>query len=188
MQRVFDKQKELMAKFGEIERNNGYSYVPTGRLDIDQPQDQLKIKELVGRIYEELAEAQNANDGYGDEPAEVEMIDALHFITELTIHLGYDWFDIEGSLVEQGYIQFNFEMGVYFLYRQLGMFTNTLKNRPWKQSMKPTNKQEFAISLIMIWQIYFDIMGSCFDYTIDDIIEAYLAKHKVNLDRIEDGK
>lgn len=196
---VFAKQKELMEKYEHIERDNGF-YVPEQfPLDINNKHHQLKIKEFAWRITEELSES-IAELGPGREKAlKEELADVLHFNSELTIMLGMerevndflqelskDWLqhvadaDFMGPLTSCGLRLYG------SITYHLSMACHKLKNKPWKQSHKETNVEEFKKDFLLFWK-YYMVMVAKAGMSIDDLIEEYHKKHKINVARQENG-
>ena len=65
----------------------------------------------------------------------------------------------------------------------LGMMCNCLKNKPWKQSMMKTNKENFYKHLKLVWSNYIAILTSQ-DLTEEEITDLYLRKSQVNQFRV----
>ena len=94
---MIDKQKELMEKYGEIERRKGIdSHHP---IDIHTCRGQQRVKDLMWRIVEELGEAANCLKNKPWKKSELstdvdhfneELSDALHFFLELLISVHID--------------------------------------------------------------------------------------------------
>jgi hypothetical protein len=101
---IFERQKELMEKYEEIERKNGAITIPPeewGELDLRRTQ--YRIKDLMQRCVEELGEAMNCLKlkpwKQSDVPTDAthfyeEVADAFHFFIELCITAGMDADDL----------------------------------------------------------------------------------------------
>ena len=95
---IFDRQAELMEKYGPIELANG-THVPSDRMhgDLDSRVIQTRIKDMSQRMVEELMEAMNTlknkpwKQDYKPTNADhfyEEIADCLHFFVELCIISG----------------------------------------------------------------------------------------------------
>lgn len=194
---IFDRQKELMNKYHDIEKRSGLLQTEDCPVNLDDKRGQARIKDFSWRITEEVGEALDAL--YGDNDIEhfnEELVDGLHFLTELTILAGFGPEDIatlilktEGMSTEDDYLDAickhvfskcqNTEWAITHLIRRLGMMCNTLKNKPWKQSHMKTDREAFKEKLGEVWEIYlFILVGSL--GTSEAIADIYLKKSQVN--------
>lgn len=191
---IFDRQKSLMSKYHDIELKSGLLQTEACPVNLDDKRGQARIKDFSWRVTEELGEALDAKanmDHYQEE-----LIDGLHFLTELTILAGGDYNTILPGgiptyyedhlwdLVEKakGNIQgygWDLDSWVTKFIEQLAMMCNCLKNKPWKQSMMKTDQKAFYNRLTNVWVYYITIlvvsgMGA------EDIANVYLKKSQVN--------
>lgn len=192
---IFNRQKELMDKYHDIESRSGLMQTESCPVNLDSKAGQARIKDFSWRITEEVGEALDAL--YGDNDIEhfnEELVDGLHFLTELTILAGFDAKDIAGMVcknIEEGddlldsicaYVysgELNLPWSITTLIRRLGMMCNTLKNKPWKQSHMKTDKEMFKARLVEVWETYIHILVGSLG-TSDDIADVYLKKSQVN--------
>lgn len=185
---IFNRQKELMEKYHNIELRSGLLQTEECPVNLDDKRGQARIKDFAWRITEEIGEALEALD-YGDEiHYKEELIDGLHFLTELTILAGFD-FSSEYTFSENNdglnYLYshtFDKNCSVDILVRNivkyLGIMCNHLKNKPWKQTNMITDKEAFYSALKEVWYKYFSLL--CKSMTTDDIAEIYFKKSQVN--------
>jgi len=180
---IFDRQKELMVKYHDIELRSGLMQTEDCPVDLDDKRGQARIKDFSWRITEELGEALDALNNEQGELGKLhfheELIDGLHFLTEMTILTGIDtssWTLKE--LVDNSYKEELNNLVAKFI-QTLGMMCNCLKNKPWKQSMMKTNKENFYIHLNDVWKYYISILTSQ-GFTDEDIIDIYFRKSQVN--------
>jgi hypothetical protein len=94
---IFARQKELMEKYHDIEKNNDlliYEGIP---IDLHDRKGQARIKELIRRIVEELNEASHTLKNQSWKQSHVltdtthfyeELSDSFHFFIELCIAVG----------------------------------------------------------------------------------------------------
>lgn len=192
---IFTRQKSLMDKYHDIELKSGLLQTEDCPVNLDDKRGQARIKDFSWRVTEELGEALDARatkDHYQEE-----LIDGLHFLTELTILAGKDYDTIlpKGvapyredhleDLVENAlevidrYGQNSLELYVAKFIENLGMMCNCLKNKPWKQSMMKTDREAFYSRLSEVWVIYITILVVS-GMDAQDIANIYLKKSQVN--------
>ena len=188
---IFDRQKELMEKYHDIEFKSGLMQTEDCPVNLDDKRGQARIKDFAWRITEEIGEALDAIENESGESALLhfheELVDGLHFLTEMTILTGYDLpeYTTLKDLIEEGSYRdcytLNDLVSDHVMY--LGMMCNCLKNKPWKQSMMKTNKENFYKHLKLVWSNYVAILTSQ-DLTEEEITDLYLRKSQVNQFRI----
>ena len=184
---IFDRQKELMEKYHDIEFKSGLMQTEDCPVNLDDKRGQARIKDFAWRITEEIGEALDAIENESGESALLhfheELVDGLHFLTEMTILTGYDLpeYTTLKDLIEEGSYRdcytLNDLVSDHVMY--LGMMCNCLKNKPWKQSMMKTNKENFYKHLKLVWSNYVAILTSQ-DLTEEEITDLYLRKSQVN--------
>lgn len=184
---IFDRQKELMEKYHDIEFKSGLMQTEDCPVNLDDKRGQARIKDFSWRITEEVGEALDAIENESGESALLhfheELVDGLHFLTEMTILTGYDLpeYTTLKDLIEEGSYRdcytLNDLVSDHVMY--LGMTCNCLKNKPWKQSMMKTNKENFYKHLKLVWSNYVAILTSQ-DLTEEEITDLYLRKSQVN--------
>ena len=188
---IFDRQKELMEKYHDIEFKSGLMQTEDCPVNLDDKRGQARIKDFAWRITEEIGEALDAIENESGESALLhfheELVDGLHFLTEMTILTGYDLpeYTTLKDLIEEGSYRdcysLNDLVSDHVCY--LGMMCNCLKNKPWKQSMMKTNKENFYKHLKLVWSNYVAILTSQ-DLTEEEITDLYLRKSQVNQFRV----
>jgi NTP pyrophosphatase (non-canonical NTP hydrolase) len=87
---IFEKQKELMVKYHPIEMRSGLRITDECPINLHDGKGQVLIKDYAWRFTEEIGEALEAYNLHRDNLTHLreELSDALHFLTELTIHAG----------------------------------------------------------------------------------------------------
>lgn len=188
---IFDRQKELMEKYHDIEFKSGLMQTEDCPVNLDDKRGQARIKDFSWRITEEVGEALDAIENESGESSLLhfheELVDGLHFLTEMTILTGYDLpeYTTLKDLIEEGSYRdcytLNDLVSDHVMY--LGMMCNCLKNKPWKQSMMKTNKENFYKHLKLVWSNYIAILTSQ-DLTEEEITDLYLRKSQVNQFRV----
>ena len=198
LQAIFTRQKSLMDKYHDIELKSGLLQTEDCPVNLDDKRGQARIKDFSWRVTEELGEALDAKatkDHYQEE-----LIDGLHFLTELTILAGKDYHNLlpEGTalyskdrledLVENAKecISQNGDNLNYWVSKfieNLGMMCNCLKNKPWKQSMMKTDRNVFYDRLAGVWVLYITLLVVS-GMNADSIVTTYLKKSQVNKFRI----
>ena len=197
---IFDRQKSLMGKYHDIELKSGLLQTEDCPVNLDDKRGQARIKDFSWRVTEELGEALDAKankDHYQEE-----LIDGLHFLTELTILAGKDYNTILPSdaapyredhledlvenaketisrKAERGENSYSLDFWVSRFIEQLAMMCNCLKNKPWKQSMMKTDREAFYLRLAEAWVCYITILVVS-GMNAQDIAGTYLKKSQVN--------
>ena len=184
-----------MAKYHHIEALSGLLQTEDCPVNLDDRRGQARIKDFSWRVMEELGEALDAKS-YTDHYQE-ELIDGLHFLTELTILAGRDYNTIipedlpkfhsdhledlyETALTRiDGLIHTDLNHWVAQFVEQLAMMCNCLKNKPWKQSMMKTDREAFYGRLTNVWVCYMAILAMA-GMKPTDIADTYLRKSQVN--------
>lgn len=195
---IFDRQQELWDKYHHIEVKSGLRITEDCPVNLDDRKGQFQLKDYAWRVMEEVGEAMDAlatKDHYQEE-----LIDGLHFLTEMTIVAGKSWDTLECGrdgdrleklLGESQEILFPFQVNamnpredilprlVTQLVMEMGMMCNCLKNKPWKQSMMVTDKASFYTRLRNVWRVYGAILLNA-GMDSDSICDTYLRKSQVN--------
>lgn len=183
LKQIFDRQRELMDKYHYIEERSGLLQTADCPVNLDDRRGQARIKDFSWRVTEELGEALDALGQDDMEHFAEELVDGLHFLTELTILAGLDWDDLlpldkmynnAASSAPDG-----LDQRVYDYVEGIGMMCNCLKNKPWKQSMMQTDRVAFFTRLHSVWGRYIAIMETVFE-SPEDIVSVYLKKSQVN--------
>jgi dimeric dUTPase (all-alpha-NTP-PPase superfamily) len=209
---IFNKQRELMEKYHHIEVANGLCQTEKCPVDLNDPKGQARIKDFAWRFTEELGESmahfsmdEEREVDSSDELKE-ELIDGLHFLTELSILAGLNSNTVvypeplKGLMVEDR-LEALCNLGVYMkelyiwdrytivneIVRNLAMTCNELKNRPWKQTFKDTNVKVFHNNLKSVWAAFFALLSGIFYLSADDVLELYIGKNEVNKQRQENN-
>lgn len=186
LEAIFNRQKELMEKYHDIEANSGLMQTEDCPVNLDTKQGQVRIKDFAWRVTEELGEALDANYNDQMDHYKEELVDGLHFLVELSILADFKPTYKEGDK-DQLQAMFDYALDptnrlyeeVTFFIRNLGMTCNCLKNKPWKQSQMLTDKAMFYKNLDLAWLDYMRILSMVFD-SAEEIAQTYLAKSQVN--------
>lgn len=193
---IFERQKELMGKYHIIESRSGLCQTEDCPINLDDKRGQARIKDFSWRVMEEVGEAIDGKDD--TDHYQEELIDGLHFLTELTILTGKDHTNLveDQKLIHGDYMDLLYEIAyrevykahvngisieeaVYNLVKELGMTCNCLKNKPWKQSHMKTDQPAFYSHLERTWVAYFSILIVA-GLDKDSIVNTYLKKSQVN--------
>jgi len=191
---IFEQQRSLMEKYESIEAKSGLLQTADIPVKLDDKRGQARLKDFSWRVTEELGEALDAMEE-GDQPHfQEELIDGLHFLTELTILAGKNYDTISTFEPYQGdendHLQMLFndgvdkdiatiQLGVTKFIQALGMTCNCLKNKPWKQSQMLTDKEVFYDRLEQTW-IYYMAILNCANMNPTSITDIYFKKATVN--------
>lgn len=190
---IFNRQKELMNKYHDIELRSGLLQTEDCPVNLNDKKGQARIKDFSWRVTEELGEALDAWFEGDMIHTKEELADGLHFLTELSILAGFDFngWNFNGDGLEAiweypMYSESTMEQAVTVFISKLGMTCNCLKNKPWKQSQMLTDIPEFNNRLFETWVSYINIMSLMFD-SPDEIVDIYFKKSNVNKFRQRSG-
>lgn len=181
---IFNRQQELMVKYHDIELRSGLMQTEDCPINLDDRKGQARIKDFAWRITEEIGEAADALVHSEVLHHKEELIDGLHFLTEMTILTGYDLpreYTLKDliELAKENNTSYAMEETVFNHVMYLGMMCNCLKNKPWKQSMMKTNRANFIHHLKLVWINYIRMLINA-DLSEEDITDIYLRKSQVN--------
>ena len=186
LEAIFARQRELMEKYHDIELRSGLLQTEDCPVNLDDKRGQARIKDFAWRVTEEVGEALDAYYQEDEVHFKEELIDGLHFLTELTILSGCEIkFEGKDALEHLCGLHLSNKKGeirlmedVTFLVKELGMMCNCLKNKPWKQTNMVTDKDNFYRQLAKVWEIYIGMLSQ--HMTADEIASTYLKKSQVN--------
>lgn len=193
---IFNRQKELMEKYHDIEKRSGLLQTEECPINLDDKRGQARIKDFAWRVTEEVGEAlESFVYEHNELHFKEELIDGLHFLTELTILSGLNETEIiegeEGKYLETlvngwedvwnvwKYSSPTIDTLVTKFICHLGMMCNCLKNKPWKQSHMRTDKNNFYDLLKKVWKDYIALLVYA-NMDAESITEIYLKKSQVN--------
>lgn len=88
LEAIFGRQNELMIKYHDIELRSGLMQTEDCPVNLDDKRGQARIKDYSWRVTEELGEALDARMQDDLPHFKEELIDGLHFLTELSILSG----------------------------------------------------------------------------------------------------
>jgi dimeric dUTPase (all-alpha-NTP-PPase superfamily) len=213
MEGIFARQLELRGKYHHIEEANGFRQPSSIPVNLHDRFDQAVIKDLAWRFTEELAEAHECllpyyADGamWYDKPEvhhyREELMDGLHFLTELTLLAGagaQDLYptadaDFRPSVRMNRWLRLDEELkretscpsGVDWLQEcafrviiPLGVMCNTLKNKPWKNTHQLTDVAAFQSNLRKVWAEFGFLLRES-GFTAEGVYDLYIRKNEVN--------
>lgn len=182
---IFARQRELMAKYKEIEQ------LPSAPVSLHHAHGQRVIKDFAWRTVEELTESYEAWDKHGDRTiaethALEELADAVHFLVELLIFAGVSEeacitkVDRYPETVPDRFSQTRWSVEVYWqVTYKLGVAMNFLRNKAWKRSQVPTDEGRFRASILVAFEALVRLWATlgC-DQTV--LFNFYFRKSEVN--------
>lgn len=187
---IFDRQRELMVKYKEIEQ------LPEAPISLHTMHGQRIIKDFAFRAIEELTESYEGWEKHQERQVQElhaleELADAMHFFVELLVFAGItpeqclritptfdqpDYMTHFALLDESRYIRTNAYWRATY---RIGLATNFLRNKPWKQSQVPTDENRFREAcldafkaLVQCWQ--------ALGYNESILFQFYMRKSEVN--------
>lgn len=212
---IFERQHALSQKYIPVEKANGLLQTELFPGDLDDRFSQSRMKDFAWRVQEELYEALDALIIHKDNHVHFieEMIDALHFYTELCLFCGYTSKDVKeffaipqgddnnkpldkfealyqiAKAIDQksGGVDINIPPALLIsvtIGQPIGNAMNKLKNKPWKQTHMVTDKESFKDQILVPWIGFFRVLGNRFGLTAKDVFTYYFKKSEVNKFRI----
>jgi dimeric dUTPase (all-alpha-NTP-PPase superfamily) len=207
LEAIFNKQRSLMEKYEEIEQKNGLLQTKAIPVDLHDRFGQARLKDFSWRFTEELAEALEAYEIHPEliDHVHEEIVDGLHFLTEMTILSGVTPANILEAICPAN---FNDKLDVLFMKAiidtsshkipdgivgikiamadtigSLGCVCNTLKNKPWKNTHMLTDENLYRKHLFNTWKNFIKL---CLAYgiTAQRLDDLYFRKSEVNKFRI----
>lgn len=199
--KIFEAQRDLIAQFHKIELANGFPIESAIPVDLDNKFDQFRLKELAWRITEEIGETITTlrEVGKSNTTYQEEVSDVIHFFVEMLIIAGITPSDLAPgpdqleSLFMSVLLEFwkdsdrsDLEKCWLNTIVELSLACNELKNRPWKQSFKPTDREAFKDRLV---GAFHEMVMACIRSEIDATVFSaiYFRKHEINQGRANRG-
>lgn len=200
---IFERQHELMVKYHDIELKSGLMQTEDCPVNLDDKRGQARLKDFAWRITEEVGEALDSLHSGDKDHYYEELIDGLHFLTEMSWLTGItpsgifrnvferepasdeDMLETFVTRSQQQTIKFDVSPNpsdiafkVMNLVEALGMTCNCLKNKPWKQSNMVTDRNAFYQNFSIVWKVYIALLS--LELSADEIVDVYLRKSQVN--------
>lgn len=193
LERVFEKQRTLIDKYGPIEAENSLKLWDRVPLSIDSKRGQEAMRLLAWRFTEEIGEAIDAD--YKRLPAlfREEVADAFHFLVEILIFAGVSVSDASQALRDSplpriSMVGNNRDQGWLDTILELTLAINRLKNRPWSRTEKPlADIPVFRRALTRVFRRFFHSAETC-GISYSDLLESYEKKNEINHARIQNDQ
>jgi len=192
---VWGLQKALVKEYTKIEN------FPKYPLNLDIKENQNLLKDFIGRVIEELAEAyEQVTETKDFKLFYEELADALHFLVEtmiftggLTDFVGPNMIDViaENAKGVNGVIKSkdvevrNLALWMWDVTYQLNLARNTLRNKPWKQTEVRTRKTQFVAYLRRAFSTLIFGMTNVVGLSKEEIFAEYYKKNQINQFRIK---
>jgi hypothetical protein len=188
LSQIFERQTELMEKYHVIEAANGFWIAGSSIADLNNAKFQYRLKDFAWRIIEELGEALEALGKGQDVHTNEEIADALHFLVELSIMVGYKpsvvletlyilWEPEGTAFMVRKYSCIAYRVGV--VVEKLGVTMNCLKNKPWKQTHMLTDQDYFMENMTKVWGAFIQLCITA-KITENELYDLYFRKSEVN--------
>lgn len=192
---IFMRQHKLAMKYTPIERDNGLLQTEDFPVNLHDRHGQARLKDFFWRVTEEVTEAVDARRTHAHLPTHAieELSDTLHFLIEayllaeitpndLAPSTGMDklaavCFDVFSEKYE------SLESYGYEVVHQIGLASNCLKQRPWKQNHQLTDVGTFRAHLTGAFRPLMAMFMSC-GLGHEEIFRIYWLKSEVNKFRI----
>ena len=186
LQAIFDHQAVLHKRYILVEEKNGigFALVKDRPFSLDDRYWQYMIKDMSWRVVEELTEATEACHHHNKDHEIEELIDALHFYTELMIVVDISTEDILNGYGTTNNLMASDVTEVYTIVYFLGLACNLLKNKPWKNTHLVTDKYRFDTYMIYGYQCLLRLLYQAGLRQSKDLYLIYAKKNTVNQFRI----
>lgn len=180
LEKLFDFQASLMEKLAPVELELGYSPPPVP-LDFSLRQSQDWFRLMSWYLTEEIVETLTAKP----EETPGELADCLHFAIELCILAGITGQKAQAQLKAADQMDlFADFLKTYTLQDvlvDLGKAVNLMKAKHWKRNPQPTDVETVQLHLYnMLYKLILVIRTHSLEPET-----IYMAKHKMNEDRIQ---
>jgi len=183
---IFARQRELMAKYKEIEG------LPEPPVSLHTPAGQRVIRDFAQRVNEEMAESYEAWRRFTVAAKEREMhaieelSDSLHFLVELMIFASVPpqayLADCEAKKVEHFPVHVfgrSLEENYWGAQYALNISLNYLRNKAWKTSQVPTDEARFRQALLVAFRCHLQLWTNL-EQTPQQLWAFYMRKSQVN--------
>ena len=181
---IFQRQKRLMDL-----------YELTYPLDLDLPRDQQVIRSFAWSTVEEMGEALEVQLGSQHrEHLLDEIADMMHFYVEVLILSDLHVQDFFESMNFSNYDELKTSVDnpdckeIDQVFREFvvefALSINVLKNRLWRKTNLPTNKEIYREQLKKTIPLFWEVIKSL-GLNAHDVVDAYLRKNEINLFRIK---
>ncbi len=179
---IFDAQRQLMEKYASIEVGVTCHEVP---VPLDTREGQSRIRQFAWFYVEELGEAILAQ---GTDSFHEELIDALHFLTELAILSGVGPSEIEVPPPEPQLLTLRHDWSsvLYVVLKDITHPINMLKAKPWKQSWNPPDLEAYRQGIRKAYTSFLHLLKAS-GIHLDEVYDLYVGKNKINHLRIQGG-
>ena len=179
MKKIFDHQFGLMCKYHQVEFANGYTPPAPGPVDLQSRAGQDRLRQFAWWVVEECVEARSADAR--DRPEELS--DILHFMTELCILSDVNPLSLAEIELMWSTMDPRPEHDLHDVVHFVGRAMNLLKAKPWKQSPKPTDPENYQFFIKMAMGSLIGVIkneGHCPK-------KLYFHKNEINHSRIQSG-
>lgn len=205
---IFNCQITLMDRFHPVEAmNNAAPMVAIHERELVTRGVQRHLKELGWRAVEELMEARWAYDDTSQDNFFGELVDAYHFIVELTISSAMTAPDLVTNITGQAMLPNMEPDGLDTLFNEataaipekevderfldvvdtLAQALYQLKNNPWKTTMRAVDTVQYYTALGSL-HMEFAALCDSVGLTPEELHRRYVEKHHINLQRQKDGR
>lgn len=196
LQSVHERQSQLMNQYAAIEHrvagNKPHATRIIRYIETQGVANQEHIRAIIWRGVEELNEARVESN---PNLQKVELIDALHFFTEVNCFSGLDMSSLEFTNpdVEMQWVNGklsieapdNFKAAMGEIVSRYCDATYQLKSKPWKQTPKKTDWDEFVRLLSIAYEEFICLLAAYM--THQECMDLYFGKAQENQTRQETG-
>lgn len=198
LEQVFENKRKSSAEFRAVQRRNGLLLAPEDmRADPATREGTQELHKGLHWINLELVEFLFSS---GEERLE-ELADVLHFLVEFALLLGYDHTlvpehggenkDRLDTMLEASenspLVLQDHESNARFCIVASLQVANLLKNKPWKQTLKPVPAVHELREGVMSIFYWFGATVRTAGFTSDDLFSDFVRKEQINYSRVATG-
>lgn len=193
---IFACQAEMIPHHVEKERKNNARWSCSTPVDLSTRAGQMQIKDFFWRVTEEVTETiDKFRHSASAEDIMEELVDVLHFLVEVAIHVGVTPYDLAPVNNDQK-LQYLFDRrrvamdsvdhSGYELIHELGQCAAMMKARPWRDKFPPVHKDDLIPHIRSAFMYLLSMFGLLVT-NIEEIVEAFTHKYNINKRRLAEG-
>lgn len=196
LQEIFESKRASTARFRGLQHSLGgfAERALIYRADPATREGTIELHKGVHWINLELYEYLHA--GTAERPEE--LADVLHFIVELALLIGYDQIIVPASGGDRLETMLTASQNDAFVFPDPdtnARFTilaalrvaDLLKNKPWKQTLRPPPDSEELVSAVMAIFYWYGATVRTQGMSAQDLYDQFMRKEKINAERVATG-
>ena len=198
LQQVFEHKRVSSEQFREVQRKHGLLLAPQNLIaDPATREGAIELHKGLHWVNLELSEFLGASQAEQPE----ELADVLHFLVEFAILAGFDYdvvpvspdesedrmqYMLEASK-DDGLVFPDYQTNARFTILQALRIAELLKNKPWKQTLKPAPNPEILANLVCGLFYWYGATVRTTGLDAQQLFDEFNRKEGVNYQRIATG-